>query len=73
VFVEVRTRTSRTLGTHEESITPTKRAHLVATAQEYLEEHDAVARDWRIDLVAVEFGPRGKLMRVDVLENAVEL
>ncbi len=73
VFVEVRTRTSRTLGTPEESITPAKQSHLVGAAQEYLEEHEAAARDWRIDLVAVEFGPGGKLMRVDVVENAVEL
>ena len=33
VFVEVRTRTGTTIGTPEESVTPTKRAHLVAAAR----------------------------------------
>jgi putative endonuclease len=71
VFVEVRTRRSRALGTPEESLTPRKRRHLIAAAQTYLQAHGLVDVPWRIDLVAVELSPRGDLLRVDVVENAV--
>jgi putative endonuclease len=71
VFVEVRTRRGRALGTPEESITPRKRRHLIAAAQTYLQQNDLHDVDWRIDLAAVEFSPRGELLRVDVIENAV--
>ena len=37
VFVEVRTRTSDTFGSPEETLSPRKRAKLIATAQAYLE------------------------------------
>ena len=73
VFVEVRTRTGAALGTPEESVTRAKREHLVAAAHEYLQAHDAEAREWRIDVVAVEIGPGGRVKRLEVVENAVEL
>ena len=72
VFVEVRARSGPYMGLPEESITPTKRSHLVATAQEYLQEHRAQHRQWRIDLVAVEFH-RGRPPVVRIIENAIEL
>jgi putative endonuclease len=70
-FVEVRTRRGNHFGTPEESITLAKRAHLIASAQAYLQTH-SLDCDWRIDVVAVEMGPRGELLRVDVIENAIE-
>jgi len=72
VFVEVRTRRGDKFGTPEESITPAKCAHLIAAAQTFLQEHELEKRDWRIDVVAVELSVRGELLRVDVIENAVE-
>jgi putative endonuclease len=72
VFVEVRTRRSEKFGTPEESITRRKRAHLVASAQSYLQEKQLSEVAWRIDVVAVEFSGPGKLLRVDVIENAVQ-
>jgi putative endonuclease len=72
VFVEVRTRRGDRFGTPEESITPIKRAHLVAAAQSYLQEHSLEGCDWRIDVVAVAMTERGELVRVDVIENAIE-
>jgi putative endonuclease len=72
VFVEVRTRRGDRFGTPEESITPAKRAHLIATAQAYLQSHSLEDRDWRIDVVAVEMSAPGDLLRVDVIENAIE-
>jgi len=72
VFVEVRTRRGDQLGTPEESITPAKRRRLVAAAQKYIQTHGMEERDWRIDLAAVEMSTQGKLMRVDIIENAIE-
>jgi putative endonuclease len=72
VFVEVRTRRGDRFGTPEESITPAKRAHLIAAAQAYLQAHSLQDRDWRIDVVAVEMSAQGQLWRVDVIENAIE-
>jgi len=72
VFVEVRTRRGDRFGTPEESITLAKRAHLIAAAQAYLQAHSLQDRDWRIDVVAVEMSAQGQLLRVDVIENAIE-
>jgi putative endonuclease len=72
VFVEVRTRRGDRLGTPEESITPAKRAKLIAAAQTYLDEHAATERDWRIDVVAIDLGAHGEVKRCEVIENAVE-
>ena len=72
IFVEVRTRRGDRFGTPEESITPAKRAKLIEVAWTYLDEHDAEDRNWRIDVVAVEVGSRGEVVRIDVLENAIE-
>ena len=72
VFAEVRTRRGDRFGTPEESITPAKRAHLIASAQAYLQAHASEERAWRIDVVAVEMSSRGELLRIDVIENAIE-
>jgi hypothetical protein len=42
-----------------------------AAAQHYLQENNLQDENWRIDVVAVELAKNGKLLRVDVLENAV--
>jgi putative endonuclease len=70
VFVEVRTRRGRKYGSPEESVTRAKQAKLVEVAQTYLQEHGWDG-DWRIDVVAVEMTSRGKLLRVDLIKNAV--
>ena len=71
IFVEVRTRHGDRFGTPEESITPRKRAHLIAAAEAYLDEHGAIDRDWRIDLAAIELDARGDIARFELIENAV--
>jgi putative endonuclease len=71
VFVEVRARRGRELGSPEASITPAKRARMIRVAQNYLAELEPGEIDWRIDVVAVELTRGGKLVRVDVYENAV--
>ena len=71
VFVEVKTRRSRTHGLPEEAVTSRKRNHLLASAQYYLQRHASSDFPWRIDVVAVEFDSSGTLTRLEVFENAV--
>ena len=71
VFAEVRTRRGRDMGLPEASITPAKRARLIQVAQSYLAEFEPGEVDWRIDVIAIELTRGGKLLRIDVYENAV--
>ncbi len=71
IFVEVRTKASSSFGTPEESITASKGKRLISVANTYLETHSDLPPSWRIDVVAVELGHRGKIVRVEVIENAV--
>ncbi|MEK7872695.1 MAG: YraN family protein [Chloroflexota bacterium] len=71
VFVEVRTRRSRAFGTPEESVTPRKIEHLKSSAEHYLQTHTGLPLSWRIDLVALELGPGGRVERINHIENAV--
>ncbi|MFH1382577.1 MAG: YraN family protein [Chloroflexota bacterium] len=71
VFIEVRTKTSRQFGTPAESITPTKQAHMIATAFQYRQTHEDLPQLWRIDVVSVELDNKGKAARIELIENAV--
>ncbi len=72
VFVEVRTTSTRKFGSPEESITRKKREHLLHAARYYLYARNSADRDWRVDVVAVELGPGGRVDRLEIVENAVE-
>ena len=72
VFVEVRTRKSRNTGTPEESITNAKRQKLVEVANAYLQAHDQPPSPCRIDVVAVELGPGDEILRLEIVENAID-
>jgi len=71
VFVEVKTRRSRRCGLPEESLTPRKRAHLIAVAQTFLQQHSLEDLPWRIDVIAIELDTAGKVRRLHHIENAV--
>ena len=71
LFVEVRTRRGRRLGTPEESINPRKAQRLLQLAARYIAEHRLTDVDWRVDLVAIELDSRGKLLRCEHIPNAV--
>jgi putative endonuclease len=71
VFFEVKTRRGRSHGLPEESITPRKRAHLISSAQHYLQSQNQSATAWRIDVVAIEADAAGAVRRFEVFENAV--
>lgn len=81
IAVEVKTRRGTAMGTPEEAITPTKRRRLIASMQMYLQEW-LVARQaelganppepiWRIDVIAVQLAPTGRLLELRHHSNAV--
>jgi putative endonuclease len=71
VFVEVRTKTGPGFGTPEESVTAAKQEKLVAVAMSYLQAHDDPPTEWRIDVVAIEVSPKGRVTRAELIQNAV--
>jgi putative endonuclease len=72
VFVEVRSRRGRNMGTPEESITGRKAAHVRAAAQMYMQQHPEAPPHARIDVVVLELDAKGRVMRVEQIENAIE-
>jgi len=59
VVCEVKTRTSHACGTPHEAITSDKLARLQRLGQAWMQAHEVVAEDVRVDLVAVLRPPRG--------------
>ena len=70
IFVEVKTRRGRAMGSPEEGLTPKKGQKLMTLAQIYVADHQLDV-DWRVDLVAVELDRSGKLLRCEHIPNAV--
>lgn len=72
VFAEVRTKRNLMFGSPEESITARKKEHLRNTANYYIQEHESLPQQYRIDLVAVELNRIGETARIEVIKNVVE-
>jgi len=73
-IVEVKARRTREHGAPEEAITPRKQLKLVQLGDAFVAENPAFAeKAWRIDVVAVELDKTGKLIRLEVIKNAVEM
>lgn len=68
VFVEVKTRTTRSFGLPEEAITPRKQAHMLAAAEHYAAAHQI--NSWQVDVIAVE-GKPGTLPQIEHFENVL--
>ena len=71
VFVEVRTRRGDALGGPAESVTATKQSRLVAAATAYVQTLAEPPADQRIDVVAIQLSPAGRLLAIDHIEGAV--
>lgn len=71
VFVEVKSRRSRSFGEPTESITPAKKQKLIETAQAYMQAHDGLPEEWRIDVVAIQMDHLGSPPRIQLIRNAV--
>jgi len=70
-FVEVRARRGTAFGTPQESVTVRKQARMVRVARNYLYERGHSDVDWGIDVVAVQFTPRGTLQHIELIRNAI--
>lgn len=68
IFVEVKTRTSNTMGLPEASITPRKRQHMIASAEYYAAESGI--DHWQIDVLSIE-GKPGLEPKITYFENAI--
>ena len=55
VFIEVKTRRTKTFGFPEDSINTKKRSALISSSLAYLQNHPEVTEDWRIDVIAIIF------------------
>jgi putative endonuclease len=63
VFVEVKTRRARAFGLPEESVTALKQRRLIRMAGAWLSARGMHGRDCRFDVVAIEEGPSGAVIR----------
>ena len=72
VFVEIKTRTTASLGPPFLSVTWKKQRHIVQTALMYLKKHGLLDSDWRVDVVSVKLDRVYNVESIEVLENVVE-
>ena len=70
-FVEVKCRRGAAMGTAAEALTPAKQRRLVALADLYSQEREGLPEQRRIDLIAVDLAPDGRLVSVVHIEGAV--
>ena len=72
IFVEVRSRSTSSLGPPYLSITKLKERHIIKNALAYLKWRKAVESCWRIDLVSVKLDYNCRVESIELFENAVE-
>ena len=74
VAVEVRSRSTPNVGTPEESVTAAKANRLARLIETYRQDHEAesLPEHTRIDVVAVVFDRRGRVMRLTWHKNAIQ-
>lgn len=72
VFVEIKTRTTSSLGPPYLSVTRIKQEHLIKNALCYLKRYGLVDSNWRIDVVSVKLNREYEAEDIEIIENAVE-
>lgn len=70
VFIEVKARRGARMGTATEAVTPRKQQRLIALAEAYAAEY-SLDVGLRIDVIAIDFTPDGRLLSLKHYENAV--
>jgi len=70
VFVEVRSRSTKSFGAPEESITAKKQLKIKNLAQYYLQVHNLNRVNCRFDVVVINFNRNGKLERLNHIRSA---
>lgn len=71
VFVEVKTRRGTVCGLPEEAVNSRKARKLQEVAAYYLDAHQLPDCSWRIDVVAVQFSPSGRLEEIRIYQHAI--
>lgn len=71
VFFEVKARTTDEFGMPETSITLQKQQHLIQSAEAYLQTHEELKGDWRVDIIALRGKPGNKNPEIEWFENAI--
>lgn len=69
VFVEVKTRWSKSFGPPEEAITPWKVRKMIKASQYYKLLHPCSLELMRLDAVAIEMDSAGRLERIEIIKN----
>jgi len=72
IFVEVKARTTSSLGPPYLSITKAKERHIVKNALCYLKRRGLVESCWRIDIVSVKLNYEYQIESIELFENAIE-
>lgn len=72
VFVEVKTRSTDSLGPPSLSVTWKKQRQLIKNALYYLKQYGMVYSFWRIDVIAVKIDTRSGKTDIELIENAVQ-
>jgi putative endonuclease len=70
VFIEIKTRATKTLGPPEISITRRKAEHMRSAAEYYVQQHPELKNEWRIDAISVQMQAHDNPMIVH-FENAI--
>ena len=71
VFVEVKTRSSQTLGMPEISVTSRKQMHMLQSAEYYIQQHPDLPCTWRIDVIAIQRLTSDGSPQITQFENVV--
>ena len=72
VFIEIKTRTTDSLGPPYLAVTKLKQHHIVKNALFYLKSHRMLDVNWRIDIVSVKLYQDLRVENIELIENAVE-
>lgn len=70
-FVEVRSRRGDAMGSAIESVTAAKQRRLLRLAEAYGHDREGLPEERRIDVVAIDLAPDGRLLSLQHLEGAV--
>ena len=70
VFVEVKTRSSRSFGLPQESVNFKKQNKIMRMAMQYLQNR-GLRGTWRIDVVAIVMDKNRRVENIDLIRNAV--
>ncbi len=70
VFVEVKTRSSRSFGLPQEAVNFKKQNKIMRMAMQYLQNRD-LRGTWRIDVVGIVMSKNRRVENIDLIRNAV--